>query len=85
MPRMVMTIKLTVMIITKILREKLERFPPDFNWCEVWIVDIRRQNGERRPKVCQTPDTAKNSRSGAKMQPKYKWMERSFCMALATA
>src|SRR3954471_7366820 len=28
------------------------------------------------------PETAKNNSNGAKMQPRYKWMERNFCMCL---
>ena len=79
-----MTIKLTVMMSTNTLREKLDRLPPDFNVCEVWIVATSRSNGVRMPRVCQMPETAKNNSSGAKMQPRYKWSERSFCISFAT-
>ena len=77
-----MTIKLTVMLSTKTLSEKLDRPPPDLSSCEVWIVAMSRNIGERMPSVCQMPEMAKNKSSGAKIQPRYKWMERSFCMGL---
>lgn len=77
-----MTIKLTVMIITKIVRGRLEKPSPDFIWCAVWMVEMTRKKCGRMPKVCQMPEMAKNNNSGAKMQPRYKCKERNFCMAM---
>ncbi len=60
--------KLTVRTSTNPLSEKLDNLAPGFNACEGWIVANSRQTGERMPKVCHRPDTAKNSSRGAKMQ-----------------
>jgi hypothetical protein len=71
------------MISTNTMSRGLLKLPPAFNPCDVWIVDKRSKRREWlwRPSVCPTPVIAKNSRSGAKKQPRYKWMDRSFCMA----
>jgi hypothetical protein len=56
----------------------LKKAPPDFKCCIVWMLDNAFKSPEPpSPDICQIPDTAKNKSIGAKMHPKYKWMERS--------
>src|SRR5579864_1377198 len=75
------------MMSTNHLRKTLLKLPPAFSPCDVWIVDKRSKKWEWlwRPSVWKIPDTAKNNRSGAKTQPIYKWIERSFCIVRVAA
>src|SRR5436190_21168798 len=79
-PKMVVSIKLAAMMTTNIIMKTLVKLPPAFNPCEVWIVDKRAKKleCEGSPIVCQMPEMAKNNSNGAKMQPRYKWIDRRF-------
>ena len=75
--------KLAAMTNTNKRSGGLDKAPPIFKPCEVWMVDSRSRNRECRPSICQMPEIAKNNNIGANTQPRYKWTERSFCMVSA--
>ena len=74
--------KLRLISTTKpIIARLLKKTPPDFSAWDVWMVDnVLSRSEPPSPNVCQMPDIAKNKSIGAKMHPKYKWRDRSFCM-----
>ena len=81
MPRRVEITKLTAMATTNSLKPGLLGSCPFLNLTPVWSAERNPKADERIPSVCQMPEAAKNKSIGAKMQPRYRWMDRSFCIA----